>query len=618
MQNSPMPSLDALSGYLAKLSPQQLQQYATLHHDDPFVMSLAQSVATQRKAMGVHAQQPPQQPTVAENVIADMGKLPNPQGGGTPGGVPQQMGVPSMPPAMQQVQPGQQQPGPMGMNGVAMQGPQAPQPIAHARGGTVKRPEDHGIGALPLNVDDYAEGGILGFATGGGTVGGYDINQALIDEGHDPNSQFGSFARAIYGQESGSGHNTRTSNRGAVGGMQVTPVAFADVADPHWSMDNPTDVMRAGVRYAAKGYNKAGGDPVGGGAFYYGGPAGLVAAQQGVAHTDPTNPKAPDTLQYGQDIADRMRLGRGIPGPRTETDQMMLGRGQIGEYSKASPNGMPGIMGGSSEYGDVGLPDIQHPDIASRAGAWMGEHPEIASAAANSMYLGAPGLQHSDVVGAAKAIQQDAEDSKAKAAAAAAAAHVNDHQWYHDPVYGDKDQPPAVTPQQQQQPGKPAGPWSFAGLSGLDLMRLGLGAMAGKSQYAANNYGEAGLAMLQAKQQQAYMQAQMGMMQSHQKYYEGMPQARQEAAQAQMAKVYETAQQQAMKELAGPGGFDPVDPAKLTALTQQYFSAMKANLPPMQQAPDPAFTANMSGIGSDPLGIMSQRGPVQSDMPGST
>lgn len=113
-------------------------------------------------------------------------------------------------------------------------------------------------------------------------------------------------ARSIYQQESSSGKNTRTSNAGAVGGMQVMPSTFQSVADKDWDINDPVHNARAGVRYIVAMHERGDGDPALTAAGYYGGPGGQDKARQGVAVSDPRNPKAPDTLQYAQQVADRL------------------------------------------------------------------------------------------------------------------------------------------------------------------------------------------------------------------------------------------------------------------------------------------------------------------------
>lgn len=119
-------------------------------------------------------------------------------------------------------------------------------------------------------------------------------------------------ARSIYQQESSSGKNTKTSNQGydksvrAVGGMQILPGTFKSVADKGWDINDPTQNARAGIRYVKQLFEQAGGDPALTAAGYYGGPGGLEKARRGVAVSDPRNPSAPTTLQYGQQVASRL------------------------------------------------------------------------------------------------------------------------------------------------------------------------------------------------------------------------------------------------------------------------------------------------------------------------
>lgn len=148
-------------------------------------------------------------------------------------------------------------------------------------------------------------------------------------------------ARSIYHQESGSGRNTTTSNAGAVGGMQIIPATFASVADKGWDIRDPVQNARAGVRYVAKLYEMADGDPALTAAGYYGGPGGMEKARRGIAVSDPRNPNAPTTLQYGQQVAARL--------PKQEANPVLaaVGRGvsalipsaQAGEVPKGATGG---------------------------------------------------------------------------------------------------------------------------------------------------------------------------------------------------------------------------------------------------------------------------------------
>ena len=125
-------------------------------------------------------------------------------------------------------------------------------------------------------------------------------------------------ARSIYMQESGGGRNTKTSNAGAVGGMQIIPSTFKSVADKDWNISDPMHNARAGIRYLSQLNKQSGGDPALTAAGYYGGPGGMEKARRGIAVSDPRNPNAPNTLQYGQQVA--ARLGK-TPAPVAQAAQ---------------------------------------------------------------------------------------------------------------------------------------------------------------------------------------------------------------------------------------------------------------------------------------------------------
>ena len=142
--------------------------------------------------------------------------------------------------------------------------------------------------------------------------GGNPFEEALAAEGITGDRA--QFVRSIYSQESGSGANTRTSNAGAVGGMQIIPPTFRAVADQGWDINDPVHNARAGIRYANQMYDRAGGDMALAAAGYYGGPGGMDKARQGIAVFDPRNPNAPSTLQYGAQVASRAgRTGVAYP-----------------------------------------------------------------------------------------------------------------------------------------------------------------------------------------------------------------------------------------------------------------------------------------------------------------
>lgn len=133
------------------------------------------------------------------------------------------------------------------------------------------------------------------------------LDMALQAEG--VTGKVADIARSIYAQESGSGANTSTSNRGAVGGMQILRGTFQRMADKGWDIKDPVHNARAGIRYVQEMHDLAGGDPELTAAGYYGGPGGLEKARKGIAVSDPVNPGAPNTLEYGRQVAARLPAG---------------------------------------------------------------------------------------------------------------------------------------------------------------------------------------------------------------------------------------------------------------------------------------------------------------------
>ena len=101
-----MINVNKITSTLAKLPDQQLQQYARMHKNDPYIMALAMSESNRRKEMRAAGQGSMQeQPKVVDQMVAEM--------------APQQL------------------------------------------------PEDQGIGRLPAGNMNFADGGIIAFADGG-------------------------------------------------------------------------------------------------------------------------------------------------------------------------------------------------------------------------------------------------------------------------------------------------------------------------------------------------------------------------------------------------------------------------------------------------------------------
>lgn len=270
-----MLNVKTLTDTMSRMELPQLQQYATLHKNDPYIVTLALSIANQKKQMKVgqdgQAGMMPQ-PKVADQQIDQMAAPP-----------PQQM-----------------------------------------------LPEDQGIATLPApNMQNMAGGGIVAFDDGGEVPGyaegvfatakkkykqlsGYEFDggpemfdKALNAEGvTDPKQR--AFLKAIHAQESDQALNAPTRDKsGAMGPMQVTRDAWTDVSkkgDALKSRSDPFENMRAGIRYASTGWQKSAGDPVLAGAYYYGGPGGFAKAQKGEAVAS-SEDNGQTTLRYGKQIS---------------------------------------------------------------------------------------------------------------------------------------------------------------------------------------------------------------------------------------------------------------------------------------------------------------------------
>jgi hypothetical protein len=173
------------------------------------------------------------------------------------------------------------------------------------------------------------------------------IDQALAAEG--VTGRAADFVKSMFQQESSSGGNTKTSNAGAVGIGPILPSTFKSVASPGMDINNPLDNARASIRYALQGLKAANGDPQLAGAYYYGGPGGLQKAQAGVAVSDPRNPNAPNTLQYGQQVAARMAP---VPTSALVSGVRGLAQGATAGWSDEAAGG-GAVLGGA--FNKVGM-----------------------------------------------------------------------------------------------------------------------------------------------------------------------------------------------------------------------------------------------------------------------
>jgi len=150
-------NVNKITSVLAKLQDPQLQQYAQMHKNDPYIMALAMSESNRRKEMrsaGQGAQGMQEQPKVVDQMVAQMAAV-DPMGNVT----------------------------------------------GYAGGGYL--PEDQGIGQLPAGNMDFASGGIVAFADGGDVERYQSGGDVMYDPVtgvpvYDPASQGGQDDRTMF------------------------------------------------------------------------------------------------------------------------------------------------------------------------------------------------------------------------------------------------------------------------------------------------------------------------------------------------------------------------------------------------------------------------------------
>jgi hypothetical protein len=251
-----LPNSENILSRLEKLPDAALKQMAMMHKADPYILPLIISEDGRRKRtrQAAQSQMAMAQPKVADAAVDQMG-------------------------------------------------------IAQLQAPNLEGMADGGIAGYDDNDFNFAQRNepVVRMSKGGPTkMSGAELFEKALDmEGiTDPKER--AFLKALHAQESSGKTTAKTSNRDARGAMQILPTTFKQVADKDMDINKPLDNMRAGIRYGKKGYDAAGGDPVLAGAYYYGGPGGMKKAAQGVAVSDPKNPNAPDTVEYGKSIAQRM------------------------------------------------------------------------------------------------------------------------------------------------------------------------------------------------------------------------------------------------------------------------------------------------------------------------
>jgi hypothetical protein len=280
-----MINVNQITSTLRGLPDRALQQYAMMHKGDPYILALAVSESNQRKQMRMAGQGQAgamPQPKVADAAIAGMAQQQ----------LPEDQGIAQIPtPNMQRMADG----------GIAGYEDDEEGMATGGMGGMFN------FAQQSEPVVRMAGGGILNFSNGGTKkLSGSELFDRALDMEGITNPRERAFLKALHAQESSGKATEKTSNRDAHGAMQILPATFKSVADPSMDINKPLDNMRAGIRYGMQGFTAAKGDPVLAGAYYYGGPGGMQKAAKGQAVSDPKNPKAPTTIDYGNSIAKRM------------------------------------------------------------------------------------------------------------------------------------------------------------------------------------------------------------------------------------------------------------------------------------------------------------------------
>jgi len=215
-----MINVNQVASQLARMPDKALQQFAAMHKDDPYTLSMALSESNRRKQMRAGAQaQGGEQPKVVDQVIQGMGPEQAPQ-----------------------------QPMP--------QEPQEPQPAQAGR----QLPEEQGIGALPApNMQGMADGGIVGYAARGAVkaedpLAQYEpmIRAEAARQGIDPE-----VAMRLFRQESG-GQKDVVSAKGAVGLGQLMPAAAKEMGLKPEERKDPAKNIPASIGYFKKQLDRFG------------------------------------------------------------------------------------------------------------------------------------------------------------------------------------------------------------------------------------------------------------------------------------------------------------------------------------------------------------------------
>jgi len=480
----PIPNVNQITTTLRGMPDQQLQQYAAIHKNDPYILSLAIQESNGRQqlrtaAMAKMAGQQP--PTVAEQDIAKMAQ-------------------PVMPPQMPQGMP-QQMP-----QGGAAPGPQAA-PIPQA-------PQDQGLPSLPAqNLQSMAEGGIAGYAGGGAGRGEGDAIDAYRQYAIAKARQMGLspyLADSIFRIESGYNPNAR-SKTGPVGIGQLTKATGqAYGVDPDERTD-PYKNIDASIAYMSDLQKKYGGDSAKMAVAYNQGEGVLNKHLRD--NNGQINPSTLPNEAQGYLKKFSKLLTAVMPGSNAQAAELPSA---APAQPAAAPAETPPTSAVGKAFGNAastvgtafsnagkGIADLLNPTTAGYAGE-AGISPELAQAvtqqradASQAAQVGgydtSAGADWENInpsAGFASYKPKPAEDALGAFDTSASADYENEN-----PEAGSASGIAALTaPETKKEEG------GFH-MSNEDMFNMGMALLAGKSQYALQNLGEAGISMAQLRNQ---------------------------------------------------------------------------------------------------------------------
>src|ERR1017187_10670136 len=114
--------------------------------------------------------------------------------------------------------------------------------------------------------------------------------------------------QAIFGQESNSGKNNKTSVTGAVGPGQIQPQTFAQYAQPGERINNNDDNIAVSKRIVNDYYNRFNGDPERIATAYFSGPGNVAPQGHPLAWLENKHdPNQKYVSQYVSDVNNRLR-----------------------------------------------------------------------------------------------------------------------------------------------------------------------------------------------------------------------------------------------------------------------------------------------------------------------